>query len=150
MLGRFDREARAVLVASEAQAQADGSDEIAVHHLLLALASVPTTVAWTLATLGLDEARLRDVLDRCCGVPFPPTDRRVPLTPDAAQGRVPFAAEAKAVVAGSARVAEQRGRAKVGPADVALAVLGSAAVTTVGTALTELGVEPPAVARALR
>jgi hypothetical protein len=148
-LTRFDREARAVLLASEAQARADGSAEVAVHHVLLGLLVVPSAVAWTLATKGLDEARLRDALDRRSGVPFPPGDGRVPLRPDLAAERVPFAQEVRALIAGSARVADARRRSGIGPVELGLAVVATRRVTTVGPALDDLGLDPDELARAL-
>lgn len=145
---RYGREARAVVTASEAHAQSDGSDVIAVHHVLLAATSVPSGAAWALATKGLDEAVLRDALDRRCGVPFPGTDGRVRARPVAGAPRVPFSEEAKAVLVHAVTVGRRRGRERVEPGDVATAALEAGAPTVVD-ALDELGLDLPTLVTAL-
>ncbi|HEV7721614.1 MAG TPA: hypothetical protein VGO60_10030 [Iamia sp.] len=148
VLDRLDRSSRPVLAAAEAQAQADGSAEIEGHHLLLALTAVATPVAWSLATKGLDEATLRDVLDRRCGVPHPPSDRRTPLLPVPGAPRVPFSEPAKTVLIAAARVASRRERARIMPSDLALAVLAGETPTVIA-ALDDLGLDRTTLARAL-
>jgi len=144
----FGRDAQRVVLAAEAQAQADGSAAVEVHHLLLALTAVTTPVAWTFATRGLDEAVLRDALDRRGGVPFPPSDRRVPQVPDRAAPRVPFAPDTKEAMA-TAVMAARRGRGTpVQPADLAVAALGSTSPTIVAV-LDELGLDGTALVQAL-
>ncbi|HEX7132618.1 MAG TPA: hypothetical protein VF228_08585 [Iamia sp.] len=130
--------ARPVVMTAEAHARSDGSETTGAHHVLLAVTSVPTSAAWALATRGLDEAVLRDALDRRCGVPFPTGDARV--RPDPGAPRVPLSDEAKQVIAHSAVVARRRGRTRIEPADLGIAALESEAPTVVD-ALDELGLD---------
>jgi hypothetical protein len=140
-------------MAAEAQAQADGSETIAPHHLLLALAAVPGPVGWGLATAGADEARLRDALQRRCGVPRPPGDTRVPLRPDP-ERRVRFAPITMGLIAAAGMVADRAGRPKIVTADLAVSVLTSTPrmpeIAQIDAVLADLGIDPIALARTLR
>lgn len=145
----FDADARASRpLVTAAMAQAHGSPDVGVHHLLLAATAVPGSVAWTLATRGLDEAVLRDALDRRCGVPHPPSDRRVPIEPVPGSAVVPFSESARAAMVMAVHIARTRGRTLVEPDDPAIAAASSPS-TVVADALDELGIVPSTLRRAL-
>lgn len=131
-------DARSLVQAARGEAEAQGSGRVGTEHLLLALAArAPEPVATALWDVGVDEAKLRTMLQPTVvdeGQPAESDDR--------------FTRNAREVLEGALREAVERGEGYIGPEHLLLALLrnpsGGAAQT-----FESLGVKPRAVVAAL-
>ena len=145
MFQRFTDDARAVVVAAEAEARELGSPTVEAEHLLLALTRQedPTAAAAALAEVGLDHDRMSDALAAerersLMAVGISIGDFDLPAPRPAARPRL--SATAKSALEHALRISLVRADKRIESGHILLALLRTQA-GTVPRALREAGVD---------